>query len=118
VLFHCPPVITIQPSITPQQASTSPSLLMHLIHLQVQQGLDLWGLDPSTHTHPLSWQRAADMAVIRPSAAPYSPGMFFQFVLPPIAMARLHASPLLPALLPTARWVGGNAGGDGNNGDS
>lgn len=73
---------------------------------QVQQGLELWGLGAATHTHPLSWPRAADMAVIRPSAAPFTPGLFFQLVLPPAAMDALRASPLLPALLPTARWVG------------
>lgn len=79
---------------------------VHRAAPQVQQGLELWGLGTATHTHPLSWPRAADMAVIRPSAAPFTPGLFFQFVLPPAAMARLRALPLLPALLPTARWVG------------
>ncbi|PRW20469.1 family type I secretion periplasmic adaptor subunit [Chlorella sorokiniana] len=79
-------------------------------YVPVQQGLELWGLGPASHTHPLSWPRAADMAVIRPSAAPFLPGLFFQFVLPPAAMAHLRASPLLLALLPTARWVGGSNG--------
>lgn len=83
---------------------------VHRAAPQVQQGLELWGLGTATHTHPLSWPRAADMAVIRPSAAPFTPGLFFQFVLPPAAMARLRALPLLPALLPTARWVGANNG--------
>ena len=102
--------IVIAPHRAKQHAPSPPSeTLAAAPSLQTQQSLELWGLGPATHAHPLSYPRAADMAVIRPSAAPYLPGMFIQFVLPPAAMARLQPAPLLAALLPTARWVGGAA---------
>lgn len=89
------------PHLPPHAATAAPP------SLQTQQSLELWGLGPATHAHLLSYPRAADMAVIRPAVAPFSPGLFVQFVVPPAAMERLRAAPLLAALLPTARWVGG-----------
>jgi len=54
-------------------------------------------------TQPL----ARHMAVIRPAAPPYSTGLFVQLCLAGKQVARLRQHPLLVALLPGARFVGG-----------
>lgn len=51
------------------------------------------------------------MTIIRPAAPPYPEGgFFFQLCLPRAAATRLRGHTILPALPPTARWVG-EAGG-------
>ena len=74
------------------------------------QKLELGLGRPPAFSHPLSYPRSPGMAIIRPAAPPYSDGLFVSMCLPRKAAAALRRHPLLPALLPEARWVGGDGG--------
>ncbi len=75
-------------------------------HLPSTQGIHLGLGQEATYSFGMTTPRARDMALIRPAVQPYSAGLFMQLCVSPEQAAELRRSPLLPALLPLACWVG------------